>query len=58
MCTTATAKRRRRQARMNNAHLAKIGRREYHKMSAEKSASREARKAATRHRMAQKKKKG
>jgi hypothetical protein len=39
MCGTATAKRRRRQAKMNNSHLAKLGRPVYRVKSATKSAA-------------------
>lgn len=57
MCTAATARRRRKQAANNYRHLSKQRRPHYNKVSADKSARREARKIETEKRMRQKKSK-
>lgn len=54
MTVAATAKRRRRQATMNNAHLSGMGVSRYHKPDARKLAARLARVIATERRIQQK----
>lgn len=58
MCIARTAARRRRQAKMNNAHLSGMGVTRYHRQDLMKLARRLARRIETEHRINQKAKKG